>query len=100
MSSDTPAAVKRARADPLDVRTSFIDLRLDTPAETRDRLNRIRDVISRAAREVTTIIKESGKYDMGRAIAAVDSLQHAKDLACASVLLPFAEDDVTSRSNQ
>jgi hypothetical protein len=54
----------------------------------------IRTIFSEAAEKFAALLEQTEvKYDTGRAIHALDTLQAAKDTACVSVILPFASTD-------
>lgn len=51
----------------------------------------LRGIFARAGRDAVAILRSAGKFDYGRAIHMADLLQQAKDTACVSLLLPYAE---------
>ena len=84
---------KRSRAaDTIDARVAMINGQFDLPDGTSDRFDKIRAAIQHAAKVVSAEVRGAGdgNFDVGRLIAAVDMLQHAKDTACCALILPHA----------
>jgi hypothetical protein len=48
---------------------------------------RIREIVASAARDVAKVVVDTGAFDPGRLIAAIDRLQEA-NTACDALLLP------------
>lgn len=91
------------RPDPVDMRLkamSTASLTLDDG--TQALLTDIRSTVQRCAEEIATIVRSQGDdtYDVGRLIHAMDLLQHAKDVACVAIILPFCigESDTKQRA--
>jgi hypothetical protein len=84
------AKMKRGpEPDPIATRVKVIATRLDLPDETREAMQEIRVAAEVFAQTLETVFKKH-KRDTGRAIAAIDTIQHAKNLACDALLLPHA----------
>ena len=84
---------KRLVTDPVEARVELINGNFDLPKESVDAMRTVRSVISEAAKKLRVAVEAAPKHDKGRLIAALDSLQHAKDTACVSLILPFASKD-------
>lgn len=79
MSSRTP--------DVLRLRADLVNGTFDLPDENKEYMAFVRTTIAKAADELLSEDKLPAKFDMGRLIAALDALQHAKNLACDAVIL-------------
>ena len=58
--------------------------------KNKARMNAVREAVSDAAHKVADAVEE-GKHDMGRLIAAIDTLQQAKNIACDAIILPHGK---------
>jgi hypothetical protein len=79
--------------DPIEVRTAMIAERLDLPDETRAAMQEVREAAATFALSLEAVFKKH-KRDTGRAIASIDAVQHAKNLACDALLLPHVTKEV------
>jgi hypothetical protein len=92
---------KRVRImDTLEARVELINGTFPLPPEVKTAMSDIREAVEQAARCIHAAAKRLPQkdphlygYDVGRLIAAMDALQHAKDIACVAVILPYAEKD-------
>lgn len=78
---------EQTRTDPVSARVALINGNFDLPEESVQAMKNIRKAVSDAA-EIIERESKRVKHDVGRLIAAVDTLQQAKDVACVSVILP------------
>jgi hypothetical protein len=98
---------KRIRVtDPVEARMLLINGDFHLPDENKAGMKEIGKALEDAAVRIHAVAKKlpcagvskDGKplpgYDTGRLIAALDTIQHAKDIACVSFILPYAEKDV------
>jgi hypothetical protein len=75
-------------------RVLLVNGKFSLPSENVKAMETIRIIFSEAAEKFAALLESTGvKYDTGRAIHALDTLQAAKDTACVSVILPFASTD-------
>ena len=75
--------------DPLEKRVEMINGQFDLPGDSVEGMKEIRIAVSLCARTIHESFKKR-KVDIGRAIAAMDSLQQAKNIACDALILPHA----------
>ena len=105
MASDSQR--KRVRiTDPVEARVELINGQFDLPPENVNAMKEVRAAISECAKRIKAAADQlpsagtardgrpSLGYDVGRMIAAMDTLQHAKDIACVSFILPYADKEV------
>jgi hypothetical protein len=87
-----PATVTRKRNAALEARVALIDGQFDLPDTAIKSMKTIRASVAVCARNIADACYDAGegKYDVGRAIAALDGLQQVKDTACVSIILPHA----------
>lgn len=99
------AAARRKRriVDPIEARVQLIDGDFAIPPANKAAVAEIRAACKAAAKRICAATRDlpsagtsaDGKrlpgYDTGRLIAALDTLQQAKNIACVSVFLPYAE---------
>ena len=83
---DNPIATNEA----ICLRTDVIKGTLELDDETKEFMNYVRDVLHDAA----TLIKNRApaKCDIGRIIAGMDALQHAKNVFCEAALIGSEND--------
>ena len=89
-----PASKKRPIADPVAARVALIDGQFDLPAENLQAMRDVRAAVAECAKKIQQAVeKKAKKNDKGRLIHAMDLLQQAKDTACVSCILPYAEEE-------
>ena len=89
---DEPAAKKQKRNPVVAARVKLINGQFKVP-EFNANATKIREAIQEAAEKVAAVVEGAEKHDVGRLIHALDLMQHAKDTACVSLMLPFAGTD-------
>lgn len=81
----------------IQARVLLIDGQFETPKESKEAFGNVRAIFAKAAQDLSNLLvgKDSkvAKVDAGRLIHALDLLQQAKDTACVSLLLPYADTD-------
>lgn len=81
--------MSQPRFQPLDARCAMVDGNFDLTPETREQMKAIRSAFAECAQRLNEIFQKSGVgYDRGRAIASLDHLQQAKNIACDALILP------------
>jgi hypothetical protein len=76
--------------DPIEKRVAMINGFFDLPSEQVEGMSEIRAATQECAERIAAVFKKR-KHDTGRAIAAIDELQKAKNIAYDALILPFAE---------
>jgi hypothetical protein len=76
--------------DPIEKRVAMINGYFDLPQEQIDGMKEIRSAVAECGAKLEQVFKKT-KIDTGRAIASIDELQKAKNIACDALILPFAE---------
>lgn len=76
--------------DVLLARTQLLRSNFPLEEKTRKTMQQIRDILADAAEKIVKTVKETGEFDMGRLIHAIDTMQVAKNVAIESILLPQA----------
>jgi hypothetical protein len=92
--------MKRANeVDPIAVRVAVIATRLELPEDTRAAMQEVREAAAVFAASLESVFKKN-KRDTGRAIASIDAVQLAKNIACDALLLPFAGENLPVREEK
>lgn len=81
---------KQPVQDPIEKRVEMINGYFTLPENAVKDMKEIREAISVCAHKLQEIFKRNN-FDTGRAIAAIDLLQSAKNTACDALILPHAE---------
>lgn len=77
--------MSRPVPDVLKLRSDMLNGRFDLPQETINFMDTVRKEIADSTERILQAAPSN--YDMGRMIAFVDGMQHAKNLACDSAIL-------------
>ena len=81
---------KQTIVDPIEKRVAMLNGRFDLPPEQIQAMDEIRAAVEECGKYIGAVFM-SNKVDTGRAIAAIDELQKAKNTACDALILPFVE---------
>jgi len=77
-----------------EARAALVNGNFDLPAAVfKEAMPEVRAIVARAAADMLVALKKH-KTDQGRVTAALDTLQHAKDIACVALILPWALEEV------
>lgn len=75
----------------ISARAKLVNGNFNLPNETITAMREVRTACSDLAMRLEAIAKSSDvKIDVGRMIAALDTLQQVKDTACVALILPHA----------
>ncbi len=75
--------------DALEARVLMINGWFELPDETKKDMSDVRAAAETFAKSLDVIFKRA-KHDKGRAIASIDAIQHAKNIACDALILVHA----------
>jgi c-di-GMP-related signal transduction protein len=86
---------KRPITDPVLARVAMIDGMFSLPDENLQAMKEIRAAVAECAKKIEVATrKRAKKHDTGTVINVMRKLQSIKNLACDSVILPYAEEDI------
>lgn len=75
--------------NPVEARVELVNGMFDLPPEAKQAMNDVRAAAEVYARALLAVSK-TAPHDVGRLIAALDAVQHSKDMACVAYILPHA----------
>ncbi len=78
--------------DPIEARVAMTNGWFELSDETKKDMSTIREASEQYAKTLEAVFKRA-KHDKGRAIASIDAIQLAKNIACDALILPFASKD-------
>lgn len=94
-----PATKKRPITDPVAARIALLTAQANPPPESTEAMGDVYSAVEECAKKVRQAVeKKAKKNDKGRLIHALDLLLQARDTACASLILPYAEEDAPAES--
>lgn len=74
----------------MDARVAMINGNFELPDSTIQGMRDVRAAVAECASKLHEIFKKE-KIDTGRAIASIDLLQQAKNVACDALILPHGK---------
>lgn len=90
--------VKRIRVlvtDPVERRVEMVNGWFELPDATKRAMNDVRAASEAYARALHALFRAHAPHvDVGRSVAAIDSIQHTKNVACDAFILPHATKEV------
>ncbi len=75
--------------DPIEARVAMVNGWFELPEQTKQDMTDVRAAAEQFAKSLEQVYKRA-KHDKGRAIASIDAVQQAKNIACDALILAHA----------